>query len=765
VGIGDLKGRVIVTNGASSTLRQVKGDLDAVAASAQKINFGTLNQRLANASQSMRLAAQRLEQRFAGANHSVQGLGANVRGVIDQTKDFNEAKFGYGFATITDHIKEGRLQLDGWKKNMNAVAQDALTQARAFSTLPQVTMKAREEVEKLGFKGDDSRSLFGAAMGLHLTEPGALTSGNAAKFLGAAFRAYEKQMLEDAEAQGVDAADPAFRDKYLKGMAAKAAVAGAESALGPADIVEGMRQFAPQWAAMGISYDMALAALAHGANYGFRAPELGTAFKSMANKVIRPTGDGLGVYHRLGIDRSQYMTEAPVAPNKAVQNLNALLGGNLYTGKGGKEFKLQMREMLETGYKQGIIGTPEFQAAMSQEVQRRMGPAWAGRIAEIQQGVANSTITGQGGVKMFDLIKAMRDRGATTGDIATAFEGRHIARYTPLFQFYEKLIGMAEKIQKVDGSVLDATVKGRSESEAGKTDRMMGSWQELMVKMEQSGGVIDRVKDAIIGLNTALAALPTDALTALTASVVALAGVAAIGAVARGVPAAAGVARGAWTLSGVPWAAGAIGGTAVAGAALARNAFLSRYGVTLPTTATGWFPPAGAAAGPAAAAQASRLAMLGRVAMRTMPWLFAGYVGYQGYQGYQRDGIKGALGNMWDTVNPLNILGIGSAQAGTVLPRAILGADRRQAAEDEQGLLLAQQMQRAFAEVDLQSDGRRMMQGAEAGVREGTAALVSAMLDAAAQIRSAAANTSPGPRPNGPLTVPLNTGPSMTGFP
>lgn len=178
-------------------------------------------------------------------------------------------------------------------------------------------MRAREEVEKLGFKGSESQAPYDAAMGLHLAEPRALDAGDAAKFLGRVYAAYEKQRVAQAKARGLDPDDPAFVAEYMKGLAAKTAVAAAASPLGPADTVEGMRQFAAQWAAMGIPFEFALAMLAHSSNYGFEAPELGTAFKSMTNRVLNPTPTALRLLDARGIDRAKYMQTEAAIPVKA----------------------------------------------------------------------------------------------------------------------------------------------------------------------------------------------------------------------------------------------------------------------------------------------------------------------------------------------------------------------------------------------------------------------------------------------------------------
>lgn len=758
--IGDLRGRVIITNASAGTLRQVRSDLDGIANASRRISFANLNTQVANTVRSLRHQIDRLNRQAAPLAAGAAAAGLSVRGIIDQTKDFNEAKFGYGFATITDHIKEGKLELDGWKSNVNAVAADAIRAAKSFGTLPTTTMRAREEVEKLGFKGNESEGMFNAAIGLHLTEPQALSSGMAAKYLGAVYRAFEKQSGEEkeklAKKMGADINSKEVNDAYIKSLAAKAAVAGAESALGPAEIVEGMRQYAPVWAQMGVSYDMSLAALAHGSNYGFRAPELGTAFKSMMNKVIAPTAQGLQVYDLLGINRQDFMTSAPVAPQKAANQLNSLFNG-VFSKKGGKEHKRQILEMLDTAYRQGVTTTPEFQGALTQEMQRILGPGWAGRSNEVREGVSNATVSGSGGVKLFELIKAMRDKGATTGQIATAFEGRHIARYTPMFQFYDKLIAMNEKVAAAGPEVLDAAVEGRKDSEAGKTDALKGSFEGLMIALEKTGGVVDTIKTKLTELNNAMAGLPAPVLTGVTAGTAGLGALAAGGLMLGGLPLLWRMAKGAgrlgWSATGIPAAAGGIGA--------ATGWALGRFGM-LPTNVVG---PSIGASGPilGAAATASRLGFWGgvraiaigggRLLIPGLGIVSAAAMGYGAYQGYKQTGtlggaVRGAIGlgdaNAADGVE-------GMPPIGEFLKPG--GAGGGAASE---GQTFVDQLLAPIRSLDLSAEGARVADTFIAGFRGKIGEAAAASGEMANAMRSAAGST-------GPSRVPLNTGPTMSG--
>ncbi len=724
----DLRGRVVITDGATGTLNRIKASLDGVGQASRRLTTG---QYLSNIAHSVRTGAQRLHQGSVQLSGAAATVGVGLGGIIASTKDFNESKFGYGFARLTDYLKNGKLEVASWKKDMDQTARWARDAAKSYGTTADIAMKAREEVEKVGFKGKNAESLFGAALGLHLSEPKALESGAAVKYLNAVYRAYADQRDELAKKIGADAKDPAFIQSYLKGLAAKSAVAGAESALGPADVVAGMRQYAPQWAAMGIPFEFALAALAHGSNFGFGASELGTAYKSKINKIIMPTAGGLGILNNLQIDRARFFKAGAVEPGKAATAINSLLSGSVYAGKGGAKNKAAIRAMLDEAYKTGSTTSPEFQEALTNRVAGMLGKPWAGRIQEIQQAVANATLNASGDVDLPGFIKALRDAGATVGQIATIFEGRHIARNMPLFKFYEDLIALYDKLKAVDGTVMDAVVEGRKNTEAGTTDQLLGAWKELMLAMQDTG-VIETAKTALIRLAEALRALPSDVVKWGTGLTIVAGGIAAVGAVLGAtLPLfrAAGLLTTAAATGAVSAGAAVAGSSVVAGAA-ARLGLLFVPGIGLVT-------------------------------------VMAGAGGLEAYNEYQKGG------SWWDVTK-----GFVSGASGWAYLQRWLAGEQEQAPQPPQpgqqsrppegmpaiwnsvlpsnGPTDAQstldKIRSVYTTVDLSSEGQRVMETFAAGIRAGGQDAINAAQLVAAGVREAAWRS-----------VPLNTGPAMRG--
>lgn len=751
-GIGDLRGRVIITDsGALSTLRSIKGGLDQVGATAQRVGT-TSSQYIANIGRSVGNAASRLHDKAVAVGAAASQAGLNFQGIVQGTKDFNEAKFGYQFARMNDFMKDGKLDAVGLKNATEQAAKQARQLALEYGIMPSASMKALEEVQKIGIGGSTGESLWRAALGLSTADKD-LSSGEAVQYLGAMYRAFAKQREAEAKAAGIDPDDPLFINQWLKGISAKSAVAAAKSALGPRDLIEGLRQYAPQWAQFGNAPEFAMAALAHGSNYGFRAPELGTAFKSMASRVIKPTNEGLRWMNSLGIDRKNFMSVDAADPAKAVQQLNSLLGGQLNNGKGGKARMNEVSKMLREGQKEGTTATPEFQERLTNHIVNVLGKKTEEDVASIQQAVSNATLTSGGQVNLPGLLKELVAKGAGPAALMAIFEGKHYARGTPMFEFYEKMMDLFKELNAVGGDSLDATVETRKGSEAGKTAQLQAQWEELLLTMEETG-VIDAAKDALFQLAEALRKIPPDAVAFGTTALLVAGGISAVGMALIGIKAAL-------ELTGLlalgKMAGGAvIGGTAAAGTAAAG-------------------------AGVAGGAVLGRVLGLGRVGLRAIPALgllaMLGIGGYAGYEEYKKTGDwrkalkKGFWGGLlFDPTGG----GDGSAQGAPAtsqppsrppLPPATSGDMAGDLGIGNiEGAARAEAEARTATAEAVRTSGQELQAGmaeTAGGVRASGNDLVSAIASLAAQIATAAQSLAASAAALD--RVHLNTGPSMAG--
>jgi len=669
--------------------------------------------------------------RMAG---SATAAGFGLWGFINATREFNEAKFGYGMAQIPEYLKDGEFNAKGLKLEMEAAAKAARQVGRELGTFSERAMVALAETTKLGFKDNEAESIWLSALGLSMADS-ELASGEAAKFLGTLFRAYEKQRDALAKEIGADPADKAFVDAWVRGMAAKAAVAAAESSLGPADLVQGLRQYAPQWAQLGMAPEFAMAMLAHGANFGFRAPELGTAFKSMANRLVKPTAEGLRWLNALGIDRTKFMNVDAADPDRATNQLNSLLGGSL-----GKNQKRAVRQMLDAAQRAGTTGTPEFQEELTQRIAEMLGRRTEQDIAEIQQAVANATLSSGGQVDVDGLIRALIAKGAGPAALMAIFEGRHYARNTPIFEFYDKMYALYEKLLGVDARTLDAIIETRKDSEAGTADALAGAFKDLLLALQETG-VIEGVKNGLIAITDALRALPpqlvknTAELFVLGSAITVLGGGLVFAARAARMLYTATIAFGRFFGIGAALRSMARGLSAVVGALLGRAGF-GHDVVGSPILTSAKARAAGAGAG----GVAGRMLRLGKaIALGAGRFFIPGlgvvmtaYGGYEAYKAYQRSG------SLFDAVMAFVGLGgadaaeaekggdasaaAGAAQAETAGGAQTIAADVRSAMAEVQSIL---------ASVDLTAEGRRIIESLANGMRAGIPAVTNAARAAA----------------------------------
>ncbi|WP_409560183.1 phage tail tape measure protein [Hyphomicrobium sp. MC8b] len=697
----------------------------------------------------MREEAGRAREHFRSLATTTAAAGVGLYAFMQSTKNFNESKWGYGFARLSDYMKDGKTDWAAWRKDMDATAKSARALATRIGTTADETMKAREEVQKVGLSGPAADSVWKAALGLHMTEPEALASGDAVQFMNAIYNAYAKQREALAKKMGKDANDPGFIDAWIKGIAGKVAVAGAASALGPGSIIEGMRQFAPQWASMGISPEFALAALAHGSNYGFGASELGTSFKSMAAHVIKPTAAGLKALDALGINRAKYTDGVAAYPGKATQQLNSLLGGGL-----SKRQKAWVERQLKHAQEKGITASPEFQQNLTNRLMKYRGLTTEADRESVRNAVANSVTTTGSNFDLQGFIKELVDKKAGPGALMDIFEGKHYARDTPIFQYYDKLYALFQQLQSVDGSFLDNAMSARKDSEAGTADQVAGAWQELQLKLQDTGA-IEKAKGAIIDLSTAIGALPGTVTTAIGGLL--LAGLVASPLMALGGLAKAG---GRAAVAGARWlgwggaAEGAAGGAALfsmknwkAGSAAAKIA--NQRMILGMTGARGALASdlmiAGMGAAGATAATTTGRSLLARAGALLIPGL--GYVMlgasagtgiYAAYKDYQKTGsvLSAIKAFGWGFLT----MGMGGDAQAAEAPNGGAQGQNGPAASDQVIAIARQtadQIRSIFAGVNLSAEGQRLMESLAAGMRAGIPAVQSAASSAQA---AAAAN-------------------------
>lgn len=495
---------------AQLSSRLVISLVDRVSGPAKKIHQSLRGlDNLGNSVVALGRNARRTGDHLRGFGTSAAVAGYGMYTFLNATDEFNKSAWGYTFANLNDHFKGLRVDMKALNADTRATTDEVRKVAAELGLLPSVVMRARTEVAKVGAKGDLGDALFRAALGMNVADEN-LPADQASKWLWAMYGNYEKERGQLAKKMGLDLSDPAqrgfFDREWLRSTAAKGAVAAATSSLDPGELVEGLRVFAPQWAAMGMAPEVAMAFLAHGSSKGFGASELGTAARSWGGRIVKPTATGVGWMNTLQMDRSRFSTLGAQSPQKATTALHNLLSNQLYVGKGSKEFRGQIRQMLDEAARSGTTATPEFQGQLTDIIMKRLGSKWAGRGDDVAAAVADATLTSDGQGDVVAFIKEGLKRGMSTPQMLEIMEGRHIARNTPYFEFFDAFVQKIQELEKVDSRFLDETERAWKESPAGKMSALRQSWAELLLTIQDSG-LNDRITSGLKSVINTLATL------------------------------------------------------------------------------------------------------------------------------------------------------------------------------------------------------------------------------------------------------------------
>jgi hypothetical protein len=94
----------------------------------------------------------------------------------------------------------------------------------------------------------------------------------------------------------------------------------------------------------------------------------------------------------------------------------------------------------------------------------------------------------------------------STPQMLEVLEGRHVARNTPMFEFFDKFVNTIKELEKVDSRFLDGLEDAWKKSPAGRMSALRSSWEELFLKLQDSG-LNDKIVNGLKGLIDTLATL------------------------------------------------------------------------------------------------------------------------------------------------------------------------------------------------------------------------------------------------------------------
>lgn len=711
----DLRGRAIITDGATGTLNAIKGKLDAVHASGSKL--AVMQNALASGSRA-----------WGNATRAAVGAAAGAYGmtnVLRRAEDFNKAVFGVGTAVLSENVKKVVDESSGLEKvvynidnvraAMKRFEKDSLDLSKEIGQTPTRIGSIGEVLAKAGFDGEKLKAATRAIAIVASTdmETPVQKIGEFASVLDTIYKPQAGEQWAQFFARQMDIVR----------------IAAGETRLSVGSMMEGLRPFSALYAQMGGDEYQNAVMLMSAVRMGAESTEAGHTLKSNLARFMLMKQEAAALFSAAGFKRSDYTDVSALSPSRAAGNLSRTFRAAKIEGKFRREIEMQFEKAMEDG----TVSSPAFLNRMMDRVAKAAGVNMSDEVSRerFEDKFLNSVQAAGMKANMYKLYQDIIDRNVTPSMRDLWFEGRRTGTNTQLLEGMRKYRTEFEgKVGMASGAGIEATQKVFDESNYGKLQRFNTLIEQFMIRLANSAG-FETFLNGITVMFDKLGALPQPLIDIGTH--------AAVAAVALG-PLALGIAAIATVLGPLKW----LGGLAIgAGAGVAGRLGLGAAGAGL-----------GAAAGGAGMAMLRGTMALGRLGLRWLPGIglvaMGGGALYGGYQAYKRGdsvvggAVRGAVG-----IFPSNADGA---------PRSPLAGPERGQPWDTEGPAASvvqstrsaiDEMRSTLAGVDLSSEGQRIGESLASGLRAGLASAVNAVREAGAQLRAEAS------------AIRLNTGPNM----
>lgn len=468
---------------------------------------GALNAmtRVSNRAAAVASSARSVGNALAGP--MAMGLGAIVYG----TQEFEKKALGLRIASIADAMDRlGTINHDKIAQDAEAIKASSLATSEALGVSPTGLIEAAEAAAKMGISLQKADAIMRTSAILNMVDPD-VGHGSASELLGTIGKQFK-----------APEADAAYGD-WIKATADKIAMTASATRTSVARIQDGLRQYSSVFATFGASVDQTLSVLGGMVQGGLLDEESGTALKSAALRFIKPTFEGLSSMTAAGIDRRKYMDLTGADPYRATNQLM-----RMFTGYLGKDEKQYLLGELQNAQKAGVGADPAFIDKIAAYINNKTGDKET--IEDTYLKVLN-TITSSGGrVDIFkyldDIASKVKEGEMSDSQLATIFEGRHIARMKTLFSMWDSDVErLMDILQRTKGQGLDAALKEYQGSAYGRWEMAMASLQRAAVRLRESEGVTSLI-GSIGNLANTIATLPKGAIEAIGYTAAALGGLA-----------------------------------------------------------------------------------------------------------------------------------------------------------------------------------------------------------------------------------------------
>lgn len=439
---------------------------------------------------------------------------AGIGAVIYRTQEFEKKALGARIATVADSMTRvgGRILVDHEKiaREGDKIKEQALVISKSFGIAPVGLMEAAEAAAKMGISLEKAESIMRTSALMNMADP-EQGLGQAAEFLGTLSKQFN--------------APEASKDfgAWILATGDKIATVASGTRTSISNIEEGFRQFSGVFATFGATVEQSASLIGAMSQGGLLDVESGTALKSAALRFIKPTIEGLSAMSAAGFDRRNYMDLTGADPRRGTNQLMQLFGAYL-----GRDDKHALLGMLGQAQKAGKGADPAFIDKVASYIQQRTGGKE--NYEDTYLKVLNTITTSGGAVKIFDFLgdvaKAVKDNKLSDAQLASIFEGRHIARMKTLFAQWGEVERLMSLVNGLGGEGLDATKVEYLKSSFGKWNSALASLDRSLIRIRESDA-FSGVVDTFERFSGAIASMPAgqaEMLGALAVGIAAIAG-------------------------------------------------------------------------------------------------------------------------------------------------------------------------------------------------------------------------------------------------
>lgn len=405
------------------------------------------------------------------------GLGA----MIARTQEFEKKALGAKIASIADAmervgdgvvVNHAKIRQEG-----EAIKNSALAVSKELGMSPAGLMEAAEAAAKMGLELKKADAVMRTSAILKMADP-EIGFGKAAEFLGTLGLQFKAPKEVDAYAE------------WIKATGDKIATVASATRTSVSRIEEGFRQFSGVFATFGATVDQSGALIGAMTQGGLLDAESGTALKSAALRFVRPTLEGLSAMNAAQIDRRNYMDLTGADPRRATNQLM-----QLFTGYLGKKDKMYLTEQLAAAQKAGRGADPAFIDRIAAYINKKTGGKET--LDDTYGKVLNTITTAGGQVDIFkflsDISKGVKEGRITDAQLATIFEGRHLARMKTLFNMWDEVERILKLSTPLKGEGLDATVREYQGSAFGRWEMALASFDRALIRLRESEGITNLI--------------------------------------------------------------------------------------------------------------------------------------------------------------------------------------------------------------------------------------------------------------------------------